>query len=175
MPEGRWYAPLNPPSEPGAGGVRFVAGFTARTGFVWGDVGPHFQQLFSMGGTQFGIQLRGYDEFSITPLGFDATASGLQVNTVDAFGATYMALTPEVGMRLSQALYLNAFMDAGNVWARPGQFNPTRMFRGAGFGVNLLSPLGPIGLDYAYGFDRIDRFGRPDPGWKLHFKIGNFF
>ena len=128
-----------------------------------------------MGGTQFGIQLRGYDEFSVTPLGFDATASGLQVNTVDAFGATYMALTPEVGMRLSQALYLNAFMDAGNVWAKPSQFNPTRLFRGAGFGVNLLSPLGPIGLDYAYGFDRINRLGFPDPGWKLHFKIGNFF
>jgi outer membrane protein insertion porin family len=173
--EGRWYAPLNPSTEPGVGGVQFVAGFTARTGFVWGDVGPHFQQLFAMGGTQFGIQLRGYDEFSITPAGFDPTASGLRVNTVDAFGATYMSLTPELGLRLSQALYMDVFMDAGNVWAQPREFNPTRMYRGAGFGINLLSPLGPIGLDYAYGFDRVDAFGNPDPGWKLHFKIGNFF
>jgi hypothetical protein len=36
---------------------------------------PFFNQLFAMGGTQFGIPLRGYDEFSITPRGFDPTAA----------------------------------------------------------------------------------------------------
>ena len=39
----------------------------------------------------------------------------------------------------------------------------------------LVSPLGPIGVDLAYGFDRIDATGKPNPGWQLHFKIGNFF
>ena len=29
--------------------------------------------------------------------------------------------------------------------------------------------------DWSFGFDRVDIFGRPDPGWKLHFKLGNFF
>jgi outer membrane protein insertion porin family len=72
-------------------------------------------------------------------------------------------------------LYFSTFMDAGNVWAQAEQFNPTRLFRGAGLGLSLLSPLGPIGLDYAYGFDRTDSRGDPDPGWKFHFKIGNFF
>ena len=33
--------------------------------------GPFFTELFSLGGVQFGIPLRGYDEFSITPNGFD--------------------------------------------------------------------------------------------------------
>ena len=74
-----------------------------------------------------------------------------------------------------QALYLNTFMDAGNVWARPEQFNPTRLFRGAGVGASVLSPLGPLGLDYAYGFDRTDAAGNPNPGWQFHFKLGNFF
>ena len=72
-------------------------------------------------------------------------------------------------------LYLNTFLDAGNVWATAGQYNPTRLFRGAGLGVSVVSPLGPIGLDYAYGFDRLDLAGNPDPGWQLHFKLGNFF
>jgi outer membrane protein insertion porin family len=67
------------------------------------------------------------------------------------------------------------FYDAGNVWASASGFNPTRLFRGAGVGVALITPLGPLGLDYAYGFDRTDRAGNPRPGWKLHFKIGNFF
>ena len=174
--EGRWYAPLTQFSlDAAGGGVQFLLGLTAKTGFVWGDAGPHFRQLFAMGGTQFGIPLRGYDEFAITPNGFDPSASGSFASGINAFGASYAAFTGEVGLRLSQALYLNTFMDAGNVWSRPEQFNPTRLFRGAGVGVSILSPLGPLGLDYAYGFDRTDVAGNPNPGWQFHFKLGNFF
>ncbi len=175
--EGRWYAPLaqlggeDPTSNP----LQFVLGYTAKAGFIWGDAGPHFRQLFSMGGTQFGIPLRGYSEFSITPQGFDPFASGNRANTVDAFGGTYFAMTGEIGMRVSQSIYFSTYMDAGNVWSKPGEFNPTRLFRGAGVGLSMLSPLGPIGLDYAYGFDRIDVNGNGDPGWKFHFRLGQFF
>jgi len=175
--EGRWYAPLFQlgGTRPGSNAVRFVLGFRSEVGFVWGDPGPHFRQLFALGGTQYGIPLRGYDEFSITPAGFDPTASGSRVSTVDAFGASYFVGTTEFGMRLSQALYMSLFYDVGNVWSRPGRFNPTRLFRGAGIGVAVLSPLGPIGLDYAYGFDRVDFLGNPAPAWKLHFRLGNIF
>jgi outer membrane protein insertion porin family len=176
--QGRWYAPLGQlggDQANAAGGVRFVLGLTAKAGFVWGNPGPHFRQLFTLGGTQFGIPLRGYNEFSITPDGFDPSASTFRANTVGAFGRTYFAATGEIGLRISQALYFSTFYDAGNVWATPSQFNPTRLFRGAGIGLSVLSPLGPIGLDYAYGFDRTDANGDPDPGWKFHFKLGNFF
>ena len=155
--------------------MQFVLGLTAKSGFVWGDAGPHFRQLFAMGGTQFGIPLRGYDEFAITPQGFDPTASGAFASGVNAFGASYAAFTGEIGLRVSQALYLSTFLDAGNVWSRAEQYNPTRLFRGAGMGISVLSPLGPLGLDYAYGFDRTDIAGNPDPGWQFHFKLGNFF
>jgi outer membrane protein insertion porin family len=175
--EGRWYAPLFQlgGGRPGASGIRFVLGFRSEVGFVWGDPGPHFRQLFALGGTQYGIPLRGYDEFSITPKGFDPTASGSSASTVDAFGASYFVGTAEFGARISQALYLSLFYDAGNVWQKPGEFAPTRLFRGAGIGVAVLSPLGPIGLDYAYGFDRVDYLGNPAPAWKLHFRLGNIF
>jgi outer membrane protein insertion porin family len=174
---GRWYAPLGAlgDSKPGGSPIKFVLGLRAESGFVWGDAGPHFRQLFALGGTQYGIPLRGYDEFSVTPAGFDPRASGSSATTVDAFGASYFVSSAEIGMRISQALYLSTFFDAGNVWASPGQFNPTRLFRGAGLGVAVLSPLGPIGIDYAYGFDRTDINGNPAPGWKLHFKLGNVF
>jgi outer membrane protein insertion porin family len=170
--ESKWYAPLG--EAGGGGGVRFVLGLSARSGFVFGN-SPFFEQLFFMGGTQFGIPLRGYDEFSITPQGFDPRASTGQASGVEAFGKSFFAMTGEVGARVSQMFYLSAFVDAGNLWARASEFNPTRLFRGAGLGVAVISPLGPIGIDYAYGFDRTDQFGRPDPGWKLHFKLGNFF
>ena len=81
----------------------------------------------------------------------------------------------EAGARISQSIYVNTFFDAGNVYRTARQWDPTRLFRGAGFGAAVISPLGPIGIDLGYGFDRVDRLGRPDPGWQLHFKLGNFF
>jgi outer membrane protein insertion porin family len=175
--EGRWYAPLAQlgGGGVGGGGATVVVGLTAKSGAVWGDVGPHFRQLFSMGGVQFGIPLRGYEEFAITPEGFDPNARGFRATNVEAFGQAYFAATAELGLRVSQALYVNLFADGGNIWDRPSQINPTRLFRGAGIGASILSPLGPIGVDYAYGFDKTDVFGSPDPGWKFHFKLGNFF
>lgn len=174
--EGRWYAPagsLGGGAAPG-GGIRLVLGLSVRSGFVFGNPGPFFRQLFAMGGTQFGIPLRGYDEFSITPQGYNpnASISGVQRS---AFGRSYFAATAEFGARFSQQLYAAVFFDAGNTWSTPAAYSPTRLFRGAGIGVSLVTPLGPLGLDYAYGFDRTDQLGRPAPGWKLHFKIGNFF
>lgn len=170
--ESKFYAPLGQLSG-GSSSIRFVLGFSARTGFVFGNA-PFFEQLFTLGGTQFFIPLRGYDEASITPFGYDpnANSGGASPN---AFGKAFFSMSGELGMRVSQMLYMSTFFDAGNVWARPAQYNPTRLFRGAGVGAAIISPLGPIGLDYAYGFDRVDEFGRPNPGWKLHFKLGNFF
>jgi outer membrane protein insertion porin family len=174
--EGRWYAPLGTMGGDGefGGGVQFVLGFTAKSGFIFGDAGPFFTELYSLGGVQFGIPLRGYDEFAITPDGFDPQASGNQASP-DAFGQSFAAFTVEAGARISQSLYLSTFFDAGNVYRSARQWDPTRLFRGAGFGAAVISPLGPIGVDVGYGFDRVDGQGRPDPGWQLHFKLGNFF
>ncbi len=57
--EGRWYAPLGTVggSDQLGSGIRFVLGLTAKAGFIFGDAGPFFTELYSMGGTQFGIPL----------------------------------------------------------------------------------------------------------------------
>jgi outer membrane protein insertion porin family len=174
--EGRWYAPLGTMGGGGqlGAGVQFVLGLSAKSGFIFGDAGPFFTELYSLGGVQYGIPLRGYDEFSITPNGFDPAASGSQASP-DAFGKSYAAFTVEAGARVSQSLYLSTFFDAGNVYRSARQWDPTRLFRGAGFGAAVVSPLGPIGVDLGYGFDKVDSKGRPAPGWQLHFKLGNFF
>jgi outer membrane protein insertion porin family len=175
--EGRYYAPLG--SLGGGGqlgaGVQFVLGLTAKSGFVFGDAGPFYQDLYALGGVQYGIPLRGYDEFSITPNGFDPTAGGNSAASSESFGKSYAAFTVEAGARISQSLYVSTFFDAGNVYRSARQWDPTRLFRGAGFGAAVVSPLGPIGIDLGYGFDRVDANGKPNPGWQLHFKLGNFF
>lgn len=174
--EGRFYAPLGTLGGGGqlGQGVNFVLGLTAKSGFVFGDAGPFFTELYSMGGVQFGTPLRGYNEFSITPNGYDPTASS-GTASVNAFGKSYAAFTVEAGARISGALYLNAFLDAGNVYRTARQYDPTRLFRGAGFGAAVVSPLGPLGIDLGYGFDKTDIFGKPAPGWQVHFRLGNFF
>jgi outer membrane protein insertion porin family len=172
--EGRWYAPLGQlGGAANLSGVKFVLGLTTRSGFVFGN-SPFIDQLFTMGGVQYGIPLRGYDEFSVTPHGFEPNASTGQA-TSSSFGKTYLLMTGELGARVSQMFYVDAFVDAGNVWAAASEFDPTRLFRGAGIGLSIISPLGPIGIDWAYGFDRTDVLGHPAPAFKLHFKLGNFF
>lgn len=174
--EGRWFAPLGTMGGGGeiGAGIQFVLGLSARSGFIFGDAGPFFTDLFSLGGVQYGIPLRGYDEFSVTPSGYDPLAGGNRADPA-AFGKAFASFSVEAGARVSQSLYVSSFVDAGNIYRTARQYDPTRLFRGAGFGAALVSPLGPIGVDLAYGFDRVNQFGQPDPGWQLHFKIGNFF
>jgi outer membrane protein insertion porin family len=160
----------------GSAPMTFVLGLTARAGMVFGDPGPFFySQSFAVGGTQYGEQLRGYEEFSITPAGFNIFAEGGTGVQRQSFGNAFFTGTGELGLRVSQSLYLNTFFEGGNVWDRPSQFDPTRLFRAFGFGAAIVSPLGPIGIDMGYGLDKLDQNGRPAPGWKFHFKIGQFF
>jgi len=174
--EGRWFTPLGQLGGGGdfGGGATITLGLTAKSGFIVGDAGPFFTELYSLGGVQFGVPLRGYEEFSITPDGFDPGAGGTAASP-RAFGKSYAAFTAEVGFRVSQALYLNVFTDAGNVYRRARQFNPSRLYRSFGFGAAIVSPLGPIGVDLGYGLDKLDALGRPAPGWQVHFRLGNFF
>jgi outer membrane protein insertion porin family len=175
--EFRSYAPLAyiGGNVLGAEPMTFVAGLTARAGAVLGDPGPFFSsQSFALGGTQYGEPLRGYCEFSITPAGYDPSACDGNAKTT-SFGNAFFVTTAELGLRVNQSLYLNMFAEGGNVWARPRDFNPTRLFRSVGVGGNIVSPLGPLGVDFAYGLDRVDAQGRSNPGWKIHFKLGQYF
>jgi outer membrane protein insertion porin family len=173
----RSYAPIGRigGSLLGSDPLMFVVGLSARAGAVFGNPGPFFStQAFALGGTQYGEQLRGYDEFSITPSGYDPRGDNATASRA-SFGNAFFVGTGEIGLRISQSLYLNTFFEGGNVWNKPREFDPTRLFRSFGFGVATLSPLGPLGVDVGYGFDKIDLTGRPAPGWKLHFKLGQFF
>ena len=136
--EGRWYAPLGTMGGVGqlGGGVQFVLGLTAKSGFIFGDAGPFFTELYSLGGVQFGIPLRGYEEFSITPDGFDPSASGNQASP-DAFGEVVRGVHGGGGARISQSMYVNTFFDAGNVYrigaaVGPDAAVPGRGLRGGG-------------------------------------------
>jgi outer membrane protein insertion porin family len=167
-----WYAPLGGiGSDPRKQTIKFVMSLAGKAGFVFGSE-PFFNQLFAMGGTQYGIPLPGYYEFSITPYGYDPNAQNGVANP-NAFGKAYMSLTAEVSATVAQAFKVSLFSDEGNVWVHAADFNPADLLRGFGIGFSVMSPLGPIGVDLAYGFDRVDQFGNPMPGWKADVQLGN--
>jgi outer membrane protein insertion porin family len=167
--DGAWYVPVGSigGDQPGGRPIRFTLGLTAEAGAIVGDASRFPFDRFWMGGVQFGRPLRGYDETTITPFGY--IARGTDVPLDQRFGDAYMRLSAEYAVRLNDNISVGLFYDAGNVWREPREINPMRLARGAGIGVTLVTPFGPLGLDYAYGFDR------DNPGWQLHFKFGQGF
>ena len=126
----------------------------------------HIQWTGAHLGMQFGQPLRGYQESTIGPRGYVASCNDNL--DLSCLGDAFFTISGEYAIRLTDALSVQAFGDAGNVFASVGQFNTAQLYRGAGVGVTLVTPfLGAIGIDAAYGFDR------PDPGWEIHFKLGN--
>jgi outer membrane protein insertion porin family len=169
--DGTWWVPvggIGGDAATGGGGIRFALGLTLRAGAIFGDATAFPFDRFWMGGVQFGQNLRGYDETSITPGGYFPQASN-DVTDIDRLGDAFFSLTAEYAIRLGGQVGMHLFYDAGRVWSDPRQFDPQTLFRGAGAGVQLVTPFGPLGLDYAYGFDRTF------PGWQLHFRMGPGF
>jgi len=167
---GSWWVPVGQlgGNQPGSRPIRFALGLSAEAGALFGDASRFPFERFWLGGVQFGRPLRGYDETTITPLGY-FDRSDRSISLRDRLGDAYLRLTAEYAMRVNDNISLSLFYDAGNIWRRASEINPTQLYRGAGVGLTLVTPFGPLGLDYAYGFDK------SDPGWKLHFKFGQGF
>lgn len=159
-----WWAPV---ARLGSGPrpIRMALGLQARTGMNFGDARLFPFEQFYAGGTQFGQPLRGYNERTITPLGYSELCGDRIFRS--CLGNAFLTVTAQYAVRITDALSIQAFGDAGNVYSEISQVDPTRLFRSAGVGATLVTPfLGAIGIDAAYGFDR------PRPGWELHFKLG---
>ncbi|HEX2779046.1 MAG TPA: outer membrane protein assembly factor BamA [Gemmatimonadaceae bacterium] len=164
-------------NKPGSAPIKFVLGMKLRSGAVFGDPGAFFQyQKFILGGVQFGEPLRGYEEFSVTPRGVlpNNASNGTSASSIEDFGSAFLTTSTEFGIRLNQQVYLDAFFDAGNVWARPQDVN-LRLKRGVGFGASVITPIAPLGIDIGYGLDRVNNLGQPAPKWQVHFKLGQIF
>ena len=157
---------------PGKVPIELVASLNFKAGLVFGD-NPFFVERYFVGGTQVGQRVRGYEEATITPLGH--VPRNAPVNSLARVGESYFTTSAMIGIKLTDNIFASTFVDAGNLWASAAEFNPTDLLVGAGVGVSLVTPFGPVGLDYAYGFDRRDVLGRPDPSWQLHFRFGQLF
>ncbi len=168
--EGTWFVPAGTlgGGGPGGGGIRTTLGLSLKGGAIFGNAEQFPFDQFWLGGVNFGERLRGYDETTITPLGYFARGDRA-IFEVQRLGNAFMLMTAEYAVRFNDNLSVSLFYDAGSVWQEPGNADPSRLFRGAGIGLQLVTPFGPLGLDYAYGFDK------DPPGWQFHFRMGPGF
>lgn len=116
-----------------------------------------------------------------TPLrGYDDRSLGLRdINSNNIIGSKVQAkFTTELRLALSMdpiPIYLLAFAEAGNVYPNIKQTNLYDLKRSVGVGARiLLNPIGLIGFDYGYGFDRKSVDGQ-SPQWIFHFQFGKGF
>lgn len=70
-----------------------------------------------------------------------------------------------------------AFLEGGNAWNRIRDYNPFNIKRSAGVGVRVFLPMfGMLGLDYGYGFDRLENIPTTQQQrGNIHFIIGQQF
>lgn len=129
-------------------------------------------EFYYMGGNGLVIattSLRGYDDRTVGPRNVDGRVIGGRV--MAKFG-TELRLAVSIE---PIPLYILAFAEAGNVFE---SFEKTDIFdlrRSVGFGARLLiNPIGLIGFDFGYGFDRKAVNGQ-DPAWLFHFQFGKGF
>lgn len=110
------------------------------------------------------IPLRGYENNSLTQTGY-------------AYAYTRMGLELRYPLMLepTTSIYVLGFVEGGNAWDKVSKFNPFELKRSAGIGVRIFLPMiGMMGIDWGYGFDKINgstRYG----GSQFHFVLGQEF
>ncbi len=129
-------------------------------------------EFFFMGGNGLVIAttpLRGYEDRSVGPRNTNG----------DIIGGRVMAkYTAEIRAAITlepMPLYVLAFAEAGNTFLDLNSANLLNLRRSVGVGARILiNPIGLIGFDYGYGFDRRSVDGQ-DPQWVFHFQFGRGF
>lgn len=129
-------------------------------------------EYYFMGGNGLVIStvpMRGYDDRSVGPRNVNGDVLGGRVMTKYTSELRFaVALEPI-------PLYLLAFAEAGNVFETLEQADLFNLRRSVGFGARLLiNPIGLIGFDIGYGFDKKAVDGK-DPSWIFHFQFGKGF
>ena len=123
------------------------------------------------------IGLRGYDNGSISTSSAYTEATGRRTSN-NAYAYDGFTLELRYPFMLGNTtIYGLTFLEGGNAWADVKKFNPFNMKRSAGVGVRIFLPMvGLMGIDWAYGFDKVYTSG----GWSkggsnFHFILGQEF
>jgi outer membrane protein insertion porin family/translocation and assembly module TamA len=151
-------------------GSRLVAAGQVRLGSIdaFGDQEsgvPFFKRYFLGGATN----LRGWGRFEVSPLDDGYTVGG----------AAFMNASAELRATVWGNLGAVLFVDAGNVWSNPWDFDVKTLRYDIGPGLRYKTPIGPFRLDLGYQLNPVpgllvngEEQKRP---LRIHFSIGQAF
>jgi len=126
------------------------------------DVGFSPFERFQVGGDGLNnqnLQITGQDIIALR--GYETTA--LETNDNNQGGGTVfnkytLELRYPLSLNPTSTIFALAFIEGGNAWLDPGDFNPFQLRRSAGGGLRVFLPMfGLLGFDYGYGFDQSDK------------------
>lgn len=143
-------------------GKRAVIAGSVRGGWAWGfgdtDELPLVERFF-LGGRN---TVRGYAQDSLGPKSQLGTPTG---------GNAFLLANLELRTHVYRGWGVVAFVDAGNVWSRAEDADPTDVKYTTGLGIRYNTPVGPLRLDYGFKFDREEG----ETHGEIHFNIGHAF
>jgi outer membrane protein assembly factor BamA len=126
-----------------------------------------FSRRYFLGGS---TSLRGWGRLEVSPL----SGSGLPIG-----GLSMVEINSELRIATAGNLSVVGFIDAGNAWARPWQFELGDLRAAVGPGLRYRTPIGPVRADLGYQLTPIDGLlvdGEPEKRrWRVHFSIGQAF
>ncbi len=127
---------------------------------------PFFKRYFLGGATN----LRGWGRFEVSPL----SGAGFTLG-----GASFLNFSTELRAPVWRSLGAVLFLDGGNVWTKPWDFNVNDLRYDVGPGLRYQTPIGPIRADLGYQLNPIPGLlvnGEPQARrFRLHFSIGQAF
>lgn len=141
---------------------RLVVAVGARGGVAQGYAGTSdipIVERFFLGGRN---SVRGYAQDTLGPKGPTGTPTG---------GAAFVQGNVEFRYMVAHGWRVIGFVDAGGVWPHVADISFADVKYAAGFGVQYLTPVGPIKIDYGFKI-------KPEEGEstkELHFSIGHAF
>jgi outer membrane protein insertion porin family len=146
------YNPLGKPKELNVLATRIKLGYVQK--LFKDKYVPTFDRFYAGGA----YTIRGYSENTLGP----KDSEGVNIG-----GGLMLLANAEIRRALFWKFGYTLFLDAGNVWFEPKDFNMSDIRLTSGLGLQFLTPIGPIRLDYAR---RILRDSDPAKG-RFHLAI----
>lgn len=140
---------------------RFVLAGRISTGAITGaaiNEIPPSRRFFSGGSSS----VRGYDYRSLGPKNINNWVTG---------GRSYFDASAELRIKMTDTIGLVTFIDAGNAFLKEYPDFSKDLRYSAGIGLRYHTPVGPLRLDIARGFDR----EADDPKFAIYVSIGQAF
>jgi outer membrane protein assembly factor BamA len=142
-------------------------GHTIESGESAEEIGVPFHKRYFLGGA---TNLRGWGRFDVAPL----SGFGLPLG-----GHSFTDFSVELRAPIWKKLGAVVFLDGGNVWTNPWDFNFNDLRYDVGPGLRYNTPIGPFRFDFGYQLNPIPGLkvnGEPEARrFRIHFSIGQAF